>query len=173
MNSSKHVRGVVVALASLAAADWTEECKRFCTHTHFRESMLTQHCESYRYVLPKPKVYQKCKKAFDSAIQNTCPKVCSESNADSQHAASHHCKPEKNAVPRPISYEACMKGYTAGADAATKFGGELKEKAKEAEDDGAAEAAEAAAAAREAAAAAADAAKAAAAKKAAQAAAAA
>merc|ERR1719197_2100424 len=139
---------VVLALASMAAADWTEECKRFCTHSqnNFRESMLTQHCESYRYVLPKPKVYQKCKKAFDSAIQNTCPKVCSESNADSQHAASHHCKPEKNAVPRPISYEACMKGYTAGADAAQKFGGELREMAKEAEDDGSAEAAEAEAA---------------------------
>jgi len=96
---------------------------------------LVQYCETYRYVLPKPKVYQKCERAFKAAIASKCGPACKDllGHINPQEDASHHCKAEKNQVPRPVSHEACMKGYREGSNVAMQFANSLKVKAAEAE----------------------------------------
>lgn len=130
-------RSLRVTLAMLllysASADWKAECDRYCTHTKndAAAEALVQHCETYRYVLPKPKVYQKCERAFKRAVADKCGHACKDllGNFNAQEDASHHCKSAKNEVPRPISHEACMKGYTQGTMAVLKFANDLKAKA--------------------------------------------
>jgi len=90
---------------------------------HISNPKLKSSCEPFRYVLPRPRVYSKCKTAFDRALRTTCPKAC---NFDFHHfhaeeEAHTHCKKERKEVPRPQSYDACNKGYIAGAYAAEEF----------------------------------------------------
>jgi len=137
------VGSLYVALAVISlqcvSADWKQECSRYCTHSKndVAADALVQHCETYRYVLPKPKVYQKCERAFKAAITSKCGPACKDmlGHINPQEDASHHCKAEKNQVPRPVSHEACMKGYVQGSLAILAYANGLKQQAAEAEAD--------------------------------------
>lgn len=133
------MRSVIITLVvALAAASWTEECARHCTHdqNHLKAEALVAGCETYRYVLPRPKVYRVCKTAFDTAVQNSCSKVCStEHNYGYGHVsdgAHQHCKSKKDTVPKPVSHEACVKGYMKGSMAAVDYATAIKKKHDEA-----------------------------------------
>ena len=95
--------------------------------THAGENPVTQKlfdaCEAYRYTLPRPTVYRKCKRAFNAALQATCPRACVETahNSHIQDAAAQSCKHEKNETPRPMSFDACKQGYHAGSQSAVAF----------------------------------------------------
>merc|ERR1719240_7390 len=127
---------VGLAVASANASAWESKCLEHCTHS--TENNIVQKlydaCESYRYVLPRPKVYRKCKRAFDEALFETCPKACSEKahNTHIQNKASQNCKHEKNETPRPMSFDACKQGYHAGAQAAVSFAQGLRTKHEDA-----------------------------------------
>merc|ERR1719238_136986 len=137
------VGSLYVALAVISlqcvSADWKQECSRYCTHSKndVAADALVLHCETYRYVLPKPKVYQKCERAFKAAITSKCGPACKDmlGHINPQEDASHHCKAEKNQVPRPVSHEACMKGYVQGSMAILAYANGLKQQAAEAEAD--------------------------------------
>ena len=131
------MRSIVIAMAvALAAASWTEECQRHCTHdkNHLKSEALVSACETYRYVLPRPKVYRVCKNAFDQAIQHACRKVCTEteiySSGHTNNGAHHHCKSQRDTVPKPISHEGCVKGYLSGSRAAINFAQDIQNKHK-------------------------------------------
>merc|ERR1719230_95390 len=150
---------------ALAGASWMEECSRHCMHdnNHLKREMLTKSCETYRYVLPRPKMFSKCKRAFDLAMQTGCTEACTgEKNFGHTvgHDASNECKGERNEVPRPGAFEACKAGYYGGAQCVSDFVSHLQEKHKAGMDDSAAEDTSAADTARAAAAAEAEAAKA-------------
>merc|ERR1719238_772452 len=135
------VGSLYVALAVISlqcvSANWKHECDRHCTHSKndVAADALVQYCETYRYVLPKPKVYQKCERAFKAAIASKCGPACKDllGHINPQEDASHHCKAEKNQVPRPVSHEACMKGYVQGSMAIVRYANGLKQQAAEAE----------------------------------------
>merc|ERR1719218_544242 len=93
------MRSLIIAMTvALAAASWTEECQRHCTHdkNHLKSEALVNACETYRYVLPRPKVYRVCKSAFDQAIQNACRKVCTAGetygSGHTNNGAHHHSR---------------------------------------------------------------------------------
>jgi len=127
---------VGLAVASANASAWESKCLEHCTHSTENNILqkLYDACESYRYVLPRPKVYRKCKRAFDEALYETCPKACSETahNTHIQNKASQNCKHEKNETPRPMSFDACKQGYHAGAQAAVSFAQGLRTKHEDA-----------------------------------------
>jgi hypothetical protein len=137
----------LAVVASLAAADSGEaveaECTMYCTHTEngLLLEYLTSYCEPYRYVLPKPKMFSKCKRAFNEAVQAQCPRACTgkATNLHIGDMAQQSCKHEKNQTPRPASFEACVTGYKAGARAATDFKSMLHKKAEDAKSGGAAD----------------------------------
>jgi len=137
----------LAVVASLAAADSGEaveaECTMFCTHTENNLILeyLTAYCESYRYVLPKPKMFSKCKRAFNEAVQAQCPRACTgkATNLHIGDMAQQNCKHEKNETPRPASFDACITGYKAGSRAATDFKAMLHKKAEDAKSGGAAD----------------------------------
>jgi len=132
----------VVVVAS-ADATWQSECKKYCTHDKNTRILeyLTTYCEPYRYVLPKPKMYTKCKTAFNTAVQTQCPRACS-SKATNMHIADEaqqKCKHEKNETPRPASFEACTTGYKAGAKVAVDYANFLIQQVEDAKAGGAAD----------------------------------
>ena len=156
------MRSYLLAIAiTLAAASWHDECQRHCTHKEFNHVVsdaLDQSCETYRYVLPRPKVYRKCKAAFDRAIQQACSVVCDKDQLyGARHTnddAHHMCKAQKEEVPKPVSHEACIAGYLGGAAAAQRYGNDIRAKHVDGMADSAADEADAAAEAARAAAAA-------------------
>merc|ERR1719310_843314 len=125
-----------LAAASTAANPWESKCFEHCTHSTENSIVdkLYDACESYRYVLPRPKVYRKCKIAFNQALQATCPLACKEAahSTHIQHRGSAACKHEKNETPRPMSFDACKQGYHAGALAAVSFAQGLRTKHEDA-----------------------------------------
>merc|ERR1719199_1804119 len=174
MGSTMLKSALAALVLALAGASWTEECSRHCMHdnNHMKREMLTKSCETYRYVLPRPKMFSKCKRAFDRAMQTGCAEACTgEKNFGHTvgHDASNECKGERNEVPRPGAFEACKAGYFGGAQCVSDFVKHLQEKHKAGMDDSAAEDTSAADTARAAAAAEAEEAKAVEAAEAAQA----
>jgi len=156
------MRPILLAVAiTLAAASWHDECARHCTHkehNHNYLEALDAGCETYRYVLPRPKVYRKCKAAFDRALDQACSMICDKTKrygaGHINDEAHHMCKAQKEEVPKPISHEACVAGYLSGAAVAQRYASDIKQKhddamatSAESEADAAAEAARAAAAA--------------------------
>merc|ERR1719261_1530932 len=126
---------VGLAAATTASANpWESKCLTHCAHENKVLDKLFDACEPYRYVLPRPKVYRKCKIAFDAALQATCPRACVE-NAHGLHiqnSAAMSCKHEKNETPRPVSHDACTQGYHAGAQAAVSYAAGLRTKHEDA-----------------------------------------
>ena len=113
-----------VAVAS-AGTPWEAKCMQHCTHAG--ENPVTQKlfdaCEAYRYTLPRPTVYRKCKRAFNTAMRASCTLACDEDHhdIDTQHAMLEDCKHEKNETPRPTSFDACKQGYEGGVAMAVGF----------------------------------------------------
>jgi len=150
---------LIAILVTLSAGNWVDECNRHCTHdkNHVKSDILYESCETYRYVLPRPKVYRKCKAAYDSALNQACEGLCkANSGYGAGHIndeAHHECKSQKDEVPKPISHEACVAGYLGGARAAQTFATEIQARhdaameSSSVEADAAAEAARVAAAA--------------------------
>merc|ERR1719199_812301 len=144
MGSTMLKSALAALVLALAGASWTEECSRHCMHdnNHMKREMLTKSCETYRYVLPRPKMFSKCKRAFDRAMQTGCAEACTgEKNFGHTvgHDASNECKGERNEVPRPGAFEACKAGYFGGAQCVSDFVKHLQEKHKAGMDDSAAE----------------------------------
>ena len=115
---------LVVASASAASA-WSSKCHERCTHSDHGQVLehLDKACESYRYTLPRPTVYRKCKRAFNTAMRASCTLACDEDHhdIDTQHAMLEDCKHEKNETPRPTSFDACKQGYEGGVAMAVGF----------------------------------------------------
>jgi len=138
---------------ALVSAGWREECNRHCTHdnNHLKAQRLTEGCETYRYVLPRPKMFGKCKRAFDKAIQTGCKRACDGEKDHFAHMANNEahntCKHEKNEVPRPGAFEACKSGFHAGTKCVEDYIADLKRMHVEGAQDASAEAEAAAAAA--------------------------
>jgi len=136
----------VVVCVALASAAWQEECGRHCTHdnNHLKAQRLTEACETYRYVLPRPKMYGKCKRAFDMAIQGGCKRACAGEKDHFAHMANNEahnvCKHEKNEVPRPGAFEACKSGFHGGTQCVEDYIADLQKKHKEGAVDASAEA---------------------------------
>jgi hypothetical protein len=121
---------VVVASASAAPSAWSIKCHESCTHSEHGQVLghLDKACEAYRYTLPRPTVYRKCKRAFNTAMQTSCTLACDEEHhdIDTQHAMLEDCKHEKNETPRPTSFEACKQGYEGGVAMAVGFATSLR-----------------------------------------------
>merc|ERR1719183_463464 len=97
----------VVASTSAADESWQGVCRKYCTHSENTLILeyLNNFCEPYRYVLPKPKMFTKCKTAFNKAVQGQCPRAC-ENKANNMHISDESqqaCKHEKHQTPRPAS----------------------------------------------------------------------
>lgn len=111
---------------------WVDECNKWCAHDDnpIVRPNLDRACESYRYVLPRPRVYRTCKNGFDEALAHACHEACNYrfGNLHGENAAGGHCAPMKDEVPRPVSYEACFKGFMAGTYSAMNYADTLRNK---------------------------------------------
>ena len=109
---------------------WQQECNQGCnSHTNkHRVTILAAKCETYRYVMPRPKMYSKCKESFDTAMHGLCGKACSgklPGNA-AENESSQYCSSAKNDMPRPTAHKACQDGFRAGFQAAMAFAKEMQ-----------------------------------------------
>jgi hypothetical protein len=110
---------VAIAAIALASADpvWKEVCHNHCHIDGAPEfhNALEDSCGPYRHVLPKPKVFNFCKKGFEESLTTVCNNMCTtKTHSKTTNTHAQFCKQYKREMPKPGAWESCKHGHGAG-----------------------------------------------------------
>lgn len=105
---------------------WVAVCKNHChlDGAPVFHNALKHACNNYRFVMPKPRVYSRCRNGFIDGMELACHNFCtagSHSDAAAEQKAAQFCKIYKQELPKPGAHQGCMDGHAAGAKAAHMF----------------------------------------------------
>merc|ERR1712167_481099 len=105
---------------------WITVCKNHChlDGAPVFHNALKHASNNYRFVMPKPRVYSRCRKGFIDGMELACHNFCatgSHSDAAAEQKAAQFCKAYKQELPKPGAHQGCMDGHASGAKAAHKF----------------------------------------------------
>lgn len=85
---------------------------------------LMEHCNNFKFQLPRPKLWIFCKNAFAEGVKLACTNHCGEkphSKSIAEHKKGQWCKKARRELPKPGCLSACEIGFAAGADAASLY----------------------------------------------------
>jgi len=110
---------------------WENVCRSHChmdgdAHMH---NALGAGCNSYKFMMPRPKVYRHCRDAFQEGLQISCNAFCKEKSATSsfaEHHAGQWCKKYRRELPKPGVFNACEAGFMAAFEGAKHFASRKK-----------------------------------------------
>merc|ERR1712216_375504 len=105
---------------------WVAVCKNHChlDGAPVFHNALKYSCNNYRFVMPKPRVFSRCRNGFIDVMELACHQFCvtgRHSTSAAEQRAAQFCKVYKSELPKPGAHQACLDGHAAGARAAHDF----------------------------------------------------
>jgi hypothetical protein len=105
---------------------WVAVCKNHChlDGAPVFHNALKYSCNNYRFVMPKPRVFSRCRNGFIDGMELACHEFCvtgRHSSSAAEQKAAQFCKVYKSELPKPGAHQACIAGHAAGARAAHEF----------------------------------------------------